>query len=611
MTDYLILKNLGYILVAAAAAVLLLRLVRVPTIVAYMAAGLLLGPVTGLLTVSDSVHLLSEVGIALLLFLVGLELSLDHIRGVGRVAVIGGTVQIALTALTGWALAAIFGLPTAEAVVVALAVTFSSTVVVVKMLGQKGHLDALYGRIAVGMLLVQDVAVVMALTLFAGLGGVSAHGDDGETDDAAAAGADTLGGSAGQDLTEAGAATELARGDMGSADSAARVADSIATAADTVATAADAAATGASDLVIAVATAFGGMAGLAIAAALAARFVLPRVFGWVLSSPNTVFIWSLAWCFVFILAAELMHLSVELGAFIAGVSLAQLHYAEVLRRRVQPIVNFFLAVFFVSLGLQMRPAAALEHWPLVLAMCAAVLLIKPAIVLATVPRLGYAARPAFLASITLAQMSEFSFILAALAAGSGMLREEILSVITVAGFITIGISAYLISGNEKLYDAAERSGLLRLFRATGTPEEAGEDTELKDHIVIVGMNTLGRRLARLFTERGETVLVVDSDAGKLDDLEGDTLLGTVDDLSVLEEAGYERARLVISTLHIEDANSLLAYRCVQAGVPVSIHAFDTSLIDELRRIGVDHLIVSKHAGARLIARRLREEGVLD
>ena len=543
MTDFPILQSLGYILLTAAVAVIGLRAIRVPTIVAYMAAGLVLGPIGGVLTVTDSVHLIAEVGIALLLFLVGLELSLEKIRGVGRVAALGGAIQMGITALAGWLVATAFGLPLASALVIALAVTFSSTVVVVKLLGEKRDLGALYGRIAVGILLVQDVAVAVALTLFAGL-----------------------------QTPEAGS--------------------------------------GAASVVRSVAVAFGGMFVLAIAAAIAARWVLPRVFTWVRTSPETSFIWSLAWCFLFILAAEAMHVSVELGAFIAGVGLAQLHFAEELRRRVQPLVNFFLAVFFVSLGLQMQPASALAQWPLVLALCVTVVIVKPVVLVSAIARLGYDGRTSFLSSMTLAQMSEFSFILAALAVSAGALPEEMLSVISLAGLITIAISSYLVQFSERMYEPLRDSRLLRILGASDI-EEPGAEPSLENHIVVIGMNTLGIRLVRDMADRGETVLAIDTDAGKLKGLPATTLLGSIDDTSVLDEANFTHARLVISALQIEDSNNLLAYRCRSAGVPVSIHAFDPSLIDDLRELGADHVIVPKHDGTRELALRLRQAGVLD
>jgi Kef-type K+ transport system membrane component KefB len=538
MTDYLILRTLGPIVFTAAIAVLLLRVVRVPTIVAYMAAGLVLGPLTGVMEATESLEIISEVGIALLLFLVGLELSLEHIRGVGRVVLIAGAVQIVATTSIAWAMATLLGVPGTEAVVIALGVTFSSTVVVVKLLDQKRQLTSLHGRIAVGILLVQDAAVVLTLTLFAG---------------------------------------------FGSADLA------------TVATG--------------IVRAFAGLLALAALCAVAAKFVLPRLFGWAERSSETLFVWSLAWCFLFILAAEALHLSVELGAFIAGVGLAQLHFAHAVQRRVQPIVNFFLAVFFVALGLRMEPAAALEAWPLLLAIIVGVQLIKPAILLATIPRFGYGPRTSFLTSVTLAQMSEFSFILSTLAASAGIVTQANLSVVALAGFITIGTGSFMILNGDALYGAVRGGALLRLFGASG-PEDADHATRLSDHVIVVGMNSMGTRLVAELAQRGETVLAIDTDAQKLPDAVTHCILGTVDDMAVLESANYRAAKLVISALQIEESNSVLTHRCRRADVPVAVHAFETSLIDELQRLGATHVIMSKHDGTREIALRLREAGVL-
>jgi len=542
LTDFPILRDLGFILFTAALAVVLLRRIRVPSIVAYMAAGLVLGPMTGLLEVTESVHLISDTGVALLLFLVGLELSLDHVRGVARVAIPGGIIQIVLTALVGGGIAVAAGFPPTASVVIALSVAFSSTVVVVKLLAQKRQLDELYGHIAVAILLVQDAAVILAMTLFVGLG------------------------------SSAGA--------------------------------------GWSEIAMAVARAFGGMLLLAFIAAVAARYVLPRIFSWAESSHETAFIWSLAWCFAMILVAELVHLSVELGAFIAGVGLAQLSYVETLRRRVQPIVNFFLAVFFVSLGLQMEPLAALSRWPLILALSAAVLIVKPLVLLATVPRFRYGARTSFMTALTLGQMSEFSFILGGMALATGALDATTLSVLTLTGFITIGVSSYMILGAEKLYVLKPTQSLLKLFGATGPNEPTGTP-DLTGHVIVAGMNTLGLALVRQLAARGEDVVAIDTDTAKLAGLPARTILGSTDDLSVLEQATYLHARLVISALQIEGANSLLAYRCKTNGVPCAIHAFDPSLVDELREIGVDHIIIPKNDGARRMALLLREAGVFD
>lgn len=543
MTDFPILQNLGLILVPSALLLLGARALRIPPILAYIAAGLLLGPVTGVLHATEEVEVISEVGIALLLFLVGLELSLDKIRDVGKAAVLAGVGQLALTALLGYGLSLLLGFPPVQAGLLALALTFSSTVVVVKLLERKGDLTSLYGRIAVGVLLVQDVAVAVALTLLAGL------------DDPSKVDVESLG-----------------RGLL---------------------------------------VASGGMAALVLLAVIAVRTVLPRLFGWLSGSVEALFVWSLTWCFGFILAAQALGLSVEIGAFIAGVSLAQLDYNEELIRRVHPLVNFFLAVFFVSLGIHMDPASALAEWPAVLAISAFVLLGKPAILMALIPRFGYGERNSFLAALTLGQTSEFSFIVASLALAAGLVDARFLSVIGAVGLVTIGASTALIQSGERIYSWASGVGALRPFRAPpGGEPLAGPG--LEGHVIVVGMNSLGQRIVEELIARGERVLAVDTDPGKLAALPPrcHLLVGNTEHPSVLEHAHLESAKLLVSALQIEEANNLLAYRAREAGVPSSIHAFDPILIQELRENGATHLMISKHDGIRQLAGALRDEGVI-
>jgi Kef-type K+ transport system membrane component KefB len=538
-----IVRDLGLIVVVGALCLIVGQRLRTPSIVAYIVAGLLLGPVTGLIEASEAVDLIAEVGIALLLFLVGLELSLARIRDVGKVAVVAGIGQVIFTAAGGLGLALLLGFGVMESVFIATALTFSSTVVVVKLLDQKGELNALYGRIAVGIFLVQDLVVIVILTFLAGLG----------------------------------EADQLQAGEMAGG----------------------------------LAVAFGGMAALLAVALLSARYILPRLFALVAGAPEPLFIWSLCWCFLFVLGAEALNLSLEIGAFLAGVSLAQLPYNHEFQRRVHPLMNFFIAVFFVSLGIQMQVGAAVSHLASASALSLFVLIGNPLIFMLIITRLGYGERPAFLTSVTVAQISEFSFIFAGVGMAAGLIGPEILSLITVVGLITIGISSYMILYNHELYAWTQRIGLLRPFRASGGSGDEPESEEvLRDHVIVVGMNHMGRRIAEELRERGETVLAIDTDPRKLEGLDSRTLLGNAEYPAVLEEAGLEHARLLVSALQIEATNNLLTYRARDAGVPVAIHAFDQSVLHGLERLGADHLIRSKNLGIRRIADRLREMGVL-
>jgi Kef-type K+ transport system membrane component KefB len=500
--------------------------------VAYILAGLALGPVFGLVEVSHTLEVVSEVGIALLLFLVGLELSLDKVRDVGRVAVVAGLGQVVFTAAGGFGLCMLLGFGTVESIFIATALTFSSTVVVVKLLDQKKELDTVYGRIAVGIFLVQDLVVIVALTLLSGL----ARGDE----------ADALG-----ILREVGLA-------------------------------------------------FGGMLVLLAATWAATRWSLPRLFGWMASRPQALFVWALAWCFLLVMGAEALKISVEIGAFLAGISLAQLPYHGDLRRRVHPLMNFFIAIFFVSLGIQMEFQAATAQWVPAIVLSLFVLIGNPLIFLLIISKMGYRRETAFLTSVTVAQISEFSFVLAALGLSAGVIGEEILSLIAVVGLVTIAVSAYMILYNHGLFAWLNRTPLLRPFdppKGREVAEKEDDGRALRDHVIVVGMNTLGQELTRRLSARKIPVLAVDTDPGKLAHVEVPTLLGNAEHLSLLEEAGLQRARLLISALHIEDVNRLLALRAQEAQIPAVVLAGDQAMEDELMQLGVALAINPRAAGA--------------
>jgi Trk K+ transport system NAD-binding subunit len=186
----------------------------------------------------------------------------------------------------------------------------------------------------------------------------------------------------------------------------------------------------------------------------------------------------------------------------------------------------------------------------------------------------------------------------------------VLSVIGLVGLVTIGVSSYMILYNGELYEWARRAGLLRVFRARA--EEAVEAGGPRSgHVIVVGMNALGRRAIAALLQRGARVLAVDTDPAKLAALPCETLLGNMGHLPVLEEAGVRGARLVLSALQIEDANRLLAWRCRALGVPVAIHAFDQAVVRDLEDMGVDYVINTKSEALRVLAAQLAHAGVLD
>ena len=542
MIELEILRDLAWVVLGAAVVLHALRPFAVPPILAFMLAGVLLGPAFGILSVSEALHLFSELGVALLLFVVGLELSIDKIRDLGRPAVIAGVAQVAGMFAVGLGSMLLMGFDLVPALFLGLSAAFSSTVVVVKLIDRAGELDSLHGRLAIGILLVEDVIVALVLTLVVGL-------------------------SAGDGASGTGA---IARGLL---------------------------------------TAFVGLAALTAVAAIAVRWILPRLFGWLASSAEALFVASITWAFGFILAAEAFHLSIELGAFVAGVALAQLPMADELTRRVHPLVDFFLAIFFVALGAGMDFGAALRYLPSALVLSALVLIAGPFLVAFILTRLGYAGRTSFLASVTLSQVSEFAFILLGVGVAGGLVEADLVSLVGLVGLITISGSSIAAPRAAELYAWLERrSRVPRWLRHAGHTDEA--EAPVHGHVVVVGMNTLGREIVARLADRGELLVAVDTDRRKLRGLPATAVVGTIDDPAVLEHAGIERAKLVVSALQIEDVNSMLVYRCAQLNVPVSVHAHDPSFAHQLLEIGADHLMVSKLDGIPQMQMELRRIGVL-
>ncbi len=522
-SELTLLLDLGFIVVTAAVFAFLGKLVKMPSIVAYIIAGMVLGPGLGIVKLDHSLELISELGIALLLFLVGLELSLQKIRDLGRVAFILGGLQVLLTSLGGFAISTLMGFGVMECVFLAATVTFSSTVVVIKLLDQKGATGRLFGRIAISLFLAQDIVVIIGLTILSGLG-------SGESIELAA----------------------MAKG---------------------------------------LGIAFGGMVILLLVSLLAARYVLPRPFAWAARSPDTVFIWALCWCFLVVLLAHQFHLSVEIGAFLAGIAIAQLPIHEDLHRRLHPLMTFFVAVFLVTLGIKMDLSVLGEVWKYALGLSAFVIFVKPLIVFTILNRLRYSEYTAFQTATASGQVSEFAFILLGLGAGAGLIEGTVVSLGGMVGILTIAISSYLIIYSEPLYGFFQRFHLLKIFKAKQAPDVEVLHSH-EDHVIVVGMNALGREIVKQLTLRGETVLAIDTDPRKLEGLgAAETLIGNVEYESMVEEIGLPKARLVISALQIEDTNHLLAYRCRSAGVPCAIHAFDLSVIDDLLELDTAYMFM--------------------
>jgi len=501
---------------------------RQPLIVAFIVVGILVGPsVLGWVSANDQVDLLAKLGIALLLFVVGLKLDLHIIRSMGPVALATGLGQVFFTSIVGYFIAIALGMAPVTALYVAVALTFSSTIIIVKLLSDKREVDALHGRIAIGFLIVQDIVVVLVMIGLAALG---------EAGDAAGLGREAI--------------EVLIKG------------------------------------------------GLFIAAiGLLMRYVLTPLLHQLARSPELLVLFAIAWAVALGAAGAHLGFSKEVGAFLAGVSLASTPYREVIGARLVSLRDFLLLFFFIDLGagLELSTLGAQVTPAIILSLF--VLIGNPLIVMIILGAMGYRKRTGFLAGLTVAQISEFSLILGALGLSLGHIDTETMGLITLVGLITISASTYMILYSHPLYerispwlgDVFERK---RAYR-----EEAQElSEESRVDIILFGMGRFGAGIARELRQRGHRVLGVDFDPDLVRRQEGDgyaVRYGDAEDPEFLATLPLGQVSWVLSSVREKDVNLALLHGLRQHEYKgrMAVTAHTASEAEQLKRAGADRVLI--------------------
>lgn len=475
---------LGLAVVAGAVA----KLLRQPVVVSFIIVGILAGPAAfNLVADAEEIRLFAKFGIAILLFLVGLKLDFHMIRSTGKVALVAGLTQVAFTAAVGFGLAIVFGFEPVTALYVAVALSFSSTIIIIKLIGDKRELDTLYGRIAVGILIVQDILVVVAMVVIVTIG---TPGEGSVFDDLI--------------VTLAGSAVFLG------------------------------------------------------VIAFASRFVLERVLDWIAKSPELTLLFGVAWAIVLSAVSILIGLSMEIGAFVAGVSLASTAYRESLGARMVSLRDVMLLFFFIELGASLTFADALgQLWPAVV-LSVFVLVGKPLIVFAIMGWMGYRSITSFRTGLALAQISEFSLILIALGFSLGQVDSAVLSLITLVAVFTITISSYLILYTERIFPAFQ--GAMQLFERK---RENAVDEERESHsfdAIVVGAGRFGSEVVAGLISSGSSVLAIDLDPdalARVRELGAETLYGDVADPDFAKMLPIHQTATVVCTAPDRNTNTML------------------------------------------------------
>lgn len=514
--------EIGGILIIAAIFSLIVFRFRQPLILGYMITGILVGPsVFALTTNTEIFEVMSQIGVAFLLFTVGLGLNWRSFKDVSGISLATGVGQVLFTSIIGLMIGLLLDFDLVSSIYLAIAFSFASTIIIVKLLMDKEDIDTLYGRISVGILLVQDfIAMLLLLGLTAVTGGAT--------------------------IEQALASVIL------------------------------------KSLII-----------IPILWFISAR-IIPKLLAYVARSQEMLLIFSIAWCFLVAGILVMFGFGMEIGALIAGITLSGTVYHREINARIRPLRDFFLVIFFIVLGTRLGFDHAGTLLLPTIVFSIFILIGHPIIVLFIMRALGYHPRTGFLAGTTIAQISEFSFILIAAGIAAGHIDNSLLALSTAVGLITMAVSSYLIDDNERVYSFL--APLFRPFEPRLTLAAERKKTYQTAKVLLFGYNPIGEVLLQAVRQLKQSYLIVDFDprvVQLLSESGEPNVYGDVGDELLLEQIEAHNAKIIVSTIpDVTVSTALLMYlrsKKYKGVIIVSVHTSEEACV--CYKLGADYVII--------------------
>ena len=469
--------------------------VKLPALVGYLLTGIIIGPHTpGLTADVELAKELAEIGVMLLMFGVGLHFSIEDLLQVRKLALPGATLQVAVAATLGTCLALSWGWNAGGAVIFGLALSVASTVVLLRGLESQRALDSMNGRIAVGWLVVQDLVMVLVLVLLPPLAG-------------------QLGGS-GESLG--------------------------------------------SDLWLNLAKTLGKVSIFIVLMLAAGRRLVPRLL-WLVARTGSRELFTLcvvaAAVSIAYAASSLFEVSFALGAFFAGVVMRESDFSHRAAEESLPLREAFSVLFFVSVGMLFDPSILLQDPLEILAVLLLIVVINPLAAAAIVLIFRYPLNTALLLLASLAQIGEFSFILAGLGVNLGLLSVEGQNLILAGALISITLNKLVFSLTAPLRNwIHSHSALSRKLERPGDPlaelPMSTDEKFLSGQVVLVGYGNVGKRVASMLTDKGIPFVVAEQNREIVERLRARgfaAVSGNAADPAVLIQAHIARASMLIAS----------------------------------------------------------------
>ena len=526
--DHAFVLDLTLALGSSAVGGLVAHRLRQPALLGYLLSGLLIGPSGfGLLRDLEQIEGLAEIGVAFLLFALGVEFSLAELRRVRNIAIqgsllqMGGTITLVtlLTVVVGWSSS------WPQGFFLGLVLSLSSTAVVLKLLTERGETGTVHGQIMLAILIAQDLALGLMLAFLPAL-----------------TQPDTLG---------ATLATALAK----------------------------------------------FLVFLAGAIALG-RWGVPWLLRTVAAteSQELFLLTVIALCLGVAWFTSLLGLSIEMGAFVAGLMVAEVDYADQALGRVLPLRDTFACLFFASVGMLIDPQVLLENWIWIVELVSLVMVGKALIILPVVLRFGYSFKTALLVAVGLNQIGEFSFVLALQGFNLGLINEpQYLLLLGTAAITLVLTPAWMKSAPALLVGMMKLPGLRTWLHQLSEPQMFAVPDNLTDHVIVAGYGRVGQVLVNILQNRGYGVLVIENSEAAIQRLRQRQLpfvYGDADAEQVLDKTHLETAKALAIALPDPTSTRLLLQRALVRAPELDIIArsHTDAEIDLLTQMGAREVV---------------------
>ena len=531
---------------------------KLPPLIGYLAAGVLIGPATpGFVADQKLANELAEIGVILLMFGVGLHFSLKDLMSVRAIAVPGAVVQIASATILGVGLAHWLGWSLPAGLVFGLALSVASTVVLLRALQERRLVETERGRIAVGWLIVEDIVMIVTLVLLPPLTSLL--------------------------LAEAGTAAPI------------------------------------SEVAEATAITLAKIAAFVAVMLVIGKRTIPWLLHYMAHTGSrelfrlSVLVIALGTAFA---AAELFGVSFALGAFFAGMVMAESTLSEQAARETIPLRDAFAVIFFVSVGMLFNPAILVEAPLAVLATVLIILLGKSLAAFLIIRAFGYSNSTATLVSVSLAQIGEFSFILAGLGVTLGVLPEEGRSLILAGALISIFVNPFLFTGLDML-SARRGKPVGSAEPPAAPPKEVPREplvpTSLSKHMVLVGHGRVGSEVSAALMTKATPLLVISEHEEAIASLREkgvESIIGNAADPDVLSAANLREARGLLVTIPdaFEGGQVVEQARAANPHLLILARAHSGEEVEHLVRHGASSVILGESEIAKAMVKEVEAAG---